>query len=104
MNLDLDPDPGQYNHQIDFKTSLKSKKKTFNFQVWTYTLEISSHQEDVGDDVRLQPVPQVAFQQIFVGLNSAFPFVLYIWIRIRNPDPRTQMNLNPTGSGSASLL
>ena len=43
-------------------------------------------------------------------LNSAFPFIvsviLYLGIRIQNPDPdlRTQMNLDPTGSGSTSLL
>ena len=35
----------------------------------------------------------------FCGLNTAFPFIisviLYLWIRIRNPDPRTQMNPDP---------
>ena len=29
------------------------------------------------------------------------PFILYLWIR--NPDPRTQMNMDPTGSGSTLL-
>ena len=38
-------------------------------------------------------------------LNPVFPFILFLWIRIRNtdPDPRTQMNADPTGSGSTSL-
>ena len=29
--MNSDPDPGLFNHQIDFKTSFKSKKKTYNF-------------------------------------------------------------------------
>ena len=35
MNTDQDqnpdPDPGQWNHQIDFKTSFKSKKEILKF-------------------------------------------------------------------------
>ena len=41
-------------------------------------------------------------------LNSAFPFILYLWIRIQirnsDPDPWTQMNPDPTGFGSTSLI
>ena len=38
-------------------------------------------------------------------LNSVFPFILYmIWIRIRNPDLRAQMNADPTGSESTPLV
>ena len=40
-------------------------------------------------------------------LYSVFPFILHLWIRTRirntHPDPRTQMNANPTGSESTSL-
>ena len=50
-----------------------------NFQVWALTLEISSHQENIGDDVLLQFVPQVAFHQFL------------------DPDLRNQMNPDPTG-------
>ena len=87
--------------------------------------KISSHQENVGDDILLirfrlenykyyflykqeciPPVPIITKKKKSLVKLLIFPLILHPWIRIciRNtdPDPQTEMNADPTGSGSKS--
>ena len=85
--------------QVNKNTKLISKlllkvKKNFNCQVWTYTLEISSHHENVGDDVLRFWFEKYNFlwRKKICWLNSAFfpsfyssgsgstPLCMRIWI------------------------